>query len=242
MIRIADIETQFGEVTILRTKRSGTLIYSQGGSFQSEADSAGVSLAGYIHAIFGLIVQTSARRLLVIGCGGGTLANMLVRTGKQITIVDVNPVAFEVAREYFGLSSSIACETADGLQFLLSTTRQYDAIVLDAFHGSWIPTHLRSASFFRIAKARMTTRGTLLANVHVNSDFDNTAVRMAEAMADIWSCVRLLDTPGKRSRNTILMAGAVEQLKKPDLQLPPECSADEIAAELGAMELRGWGS
>ncbi len=148
MIRIEEYDSPYGAITVSRSKPTGALIYSQGGCRRSEADYNGVSVAPYIHAIFGLIAQLRAKTVLMIGCGGGTLATMLARNGCQVTIVDVSPAAFRIARQYFDLPDSIDCQLADGSGFLLSSQRRFDAIILDAFQGDRIPTHLRSRAFF----------------------------------------------------------------------------------------------
>jgi spermidine synthase len=238
MIRIEDCETPFGAITIFRAKATGAFIYNQGGCCQSEADSTGVSLASYIHAIFGLTVQARAQKILLIGCGGGTLGTMLARRGRAVTIVDVNPAAFPLARQYFELPDSVDCRVADGREFLLSDNRVYDAIVLDAYQGDRIPAHLRSLEFFRLARSRLTQSGALFANIHVVNDIDSAPDRIADCMANVWTDTRLLDAPGWGNRNAIVMAGNVSHLKEPVLLERPGISANEIEAELATMKFR----
>ena len=67
MITVAERKSRFGAITILKRKATGSLLYVQGDSFQSEADENGISLVGYIHAIFGLVRQAGAKRVLMIG-------------------------------------------------------------------------------------------------------------------------------------------------------------------------------
>jgi hypothetical protein len=81
MITLAKKSTTFGEITILERRQSGSHIYCQGDWWQSEADRNGVSLAAYVHAIFGLLTQTTAHQVLMIGCGGGTLGTKVTKRG-----------------------------------------------------------------------------------------------------------------------------------------------------------------
>ena len=240
MIRIAQRKSRLGVVTIFQTKRTGSFIYSQGGFIQSEADGNGTSLASYIHAIYGLLSQADSQNILMIGCGGATLATMLSRKGSNVTVVDVNPQAFLLARKYFGLPSGVTCRVADGCEFLLSDTRVYDAIVLDAFAGDRIPAHMRSSAFFRLVRTRLNRRGCMFVNVHVMHDLDNAPDRMSTTMARVWPHVRLLDAQSYTNRNAIVMAGAVLCLKKPVLYLRPQISADEVDTELKTMQFRSW--
>jgi spermidine synthase len=240
MIRIAERKSVFGVITIFQERRTGSLFYNQGGFVQSAADNNGVSLASYIHAIYGLLCQADSQNILMIGGGGGTLATMLWKSGRNVTVVDVNPQAFLLARKYFGLPSGIPYHVADGCEFLLSDTRVYDAIVLDAFAGAQIPAHVRSPAFFRLARTRLNCHGCMFVNVHVMHDLDNAPDRMSATLATVWPDVRLLDIQGCINRNAIAMAGAVRVLKKPELYMRPQISADEIDAKLKDMEFRLW--
>ena len=238
MILLEDCETDFGAITIFKRRRTGALIYDESGTCQSEMDSNGVSLASYIHAIYGLIQQTEARKILMIGCGGGTLGTMLFRAGLNVTIVDINPAAFALARRYFELPDEIVCYVADGSDHLLSKTGIYDAIVLDAFHGDRIPAHLQSLAFFQRVRSRLSRRGCLFANIHVQDDQDNAPDRLAQCMANAWPHVRILDSLGWCNRNAIIMAGDVQRLEPPELCVEPLELSGEISQELDTMRFR----
>ena len=238
MITVAERKSRFGAITILKRKATGSLLYVQGDSFQSEADENGISLVGYIHAIFGLVRQAGAKRVLMIGCGGGTLATMLARIGCTLTVVDIDPHAFLLARRYFRFPESITCRVADGCQYLLSEQGSFDAVVLDAFRGGFMPDHLTSSAFFALVRPRLTPRGGIFVNVHVENDLDYAADRMAEQMAKVWPDVRILDREGSTHRNAIVMAGGVQDLHKPVLTMRPAMDCDQIAGELEAMAFR----
>jgi len=101
MIKLDTVESDFGTITVPKKKQTGVITYEQGGCCQSEADSSGTSLAPYIHALFGFVLQSQARNIVLIGCGGGTLATMLERAGLSTTIIDVNPASFALAKRHF---------------------------------------------------------------------------------------------------------------------------------------------
>jgi spermidine synthase len=240
MEQIEEIETDYGTINIYKKRSTGAIIYELGGANQSYADSNGTSMASYIHAIFGLLSQAKARNILLIGGAGGTLATMLSRARRKATIVDVNPVSFTLAKQYFGLPKTVICHVADGKAFLRSDTNTYDAIVLDAFHGDRIPSHLQSPAFFELVHAHLTPRGAVFANVHVKHDFDDYADRVAKSMKNIWIDVRLLDAEGICGRNAIVMAGRVSHLRAPYLLVPPATNAGEIDNELARLRFRAW--
>ncbi len=240
MMRVEDRRSRFGLISIFRRIRTGSVIYEEFGSCQSEADRNGVSLASYIHAIYGLILQTQARDVLMIGGGGGTLGTMLVPAGRKVTIVDINPDSFSLARCYFNLADEVVCCIADGREYLQNENRRYDAIVLDAYQGDRIPAHLRSPDFFRLVRRRLAPCGCFFANIHIRDDGDSAADVMAADAADVWPDVRLLDSPGWNNRNAIMMAGDVMRLQRPALRVHPLDLSDQIAAELDSMDFRAW--
>jgi spermidine synthase len=238
MITVAERKSRFGAITILKRKETGSLLYVQGDSFQSEADENGISLVGYIHAIFGLVQQSGAKRVLMIGCGGGTLATMLARIGCMLTVVDIDPHAFLLARRYFRFPENITCRVADGCQYLLSEQDAFDAVVLDAFRGGFMPDHLTSSTFFALVRPRLTASGSIFVNVHVENDLDDSPDQVAAAMASAWPDVRILDREGHDHRNAIVMAGDVSELERPALKIRPAIEPGEIIAELDAMQFR----
>lgn len=240
MPRIARVAADFGEITILRSRKGGSQIYMQGEGLQSHADSAGVSLSYYIHALFGLVVQTRARDVLMIGCGGGTLGTMLVRAGCNVTTVDIDAVSFALARDYFSLPPAIKCHIGDGADFLRRCRRDFDVVIVDAFIGDKVPKHLRSDAFFRIAKARLRPRAHILVNVLLANDLDPTAEAIAAAMANAGLNVQLLDTPGEVDRNAIVVGSRVGKLERPSLVVVPKRDRKSIADALDTMRFRPW--
>ncbi len=185
-------------------------------------------------------MQTGARKILMIGCAGGTLATMLAQVGREVTIIDINPASFVLAKQYFGLPDSVECRTADGKSFLYSDTKTYDVVVLDAFHGDHIPEHLKSLSFYYLVSDRLSQHGAVFANVHVRHDLDYHADRIADCLSKVFYDVRLLDSEGYQSRNAIVMAGSVSRLRAPNLIAPPTADREIIESELATMQFRAW--
>src|SRR5215475_8596592 len=105
-------------IAIEHNNNTGTITFWQKRLNQSTADENGISLADYIHAMYGFLRQAKAKNVLMIGCGGGTLASMLHAKGIRVVIVDIEPQAFEIARRYFRMPDSIECHVSDGARFL----------------------------------------------------------------------------------------------------------------------------
>lgn len=218
---------------------TGRVAYLERGVIQSAADSQGVSLGDYIHAMYGFIRQRRSRDVLMIGCGGGTLATMLSRVGVRVTMVDINPRSFAIARRYFHLPPEVACHVGDGAAFLRRHKARYDTIVLDAYDGRDIPRQFQRKAFFDLARARLRPRNSvLMANMVVENDQDRRPDRFARLMQRTWRQVRILDSEDWTKRNAVLAAGSVRALRRPRLLVPPKRYAKAIAAELKSMKFR----
>jgi spermidine synthase len=195
---------------------------------QSMADRRGVSMAPYIHAIFGLIRQAGARRVLMIGCGGGTLASMLRMADVDVTVVDIDASSLAIARDYFHMPDDVECHVADGYAFLKRHKARYDAIVLDAYDGDKVPVQFLKPAFYALAKKRLARGGVFLVNVV------GDRAQMRGLLAKSWRTVRMLDST-VRGRNAVAVAGNVRALKRPRLLLRPARQASKIEAELKAL-------
>jgi spermidine synthase len=223
---------------LAQDNRTGGISYWQAQDHQSVADRHGVSLAEYIHALFGLVRQKRAAHVLMIGCAGGTLATMLSRAGVQVTLVDIDPLSFQIARRYFHMPRTVDCHAADGASFLRRRPTRYDAIILDAFADEIIPPHLLTDGFFRLVKARLNRGGIFLINIVVMDDEDRTPDKIARAMKKVWRGVRLLDADGYENRNAVAVGGAVKDLKRPRLLMRPANGAHALAKSLAQLSFR----
>ena len=220
-------------------RNGGKISYWQREYQQSASDSTGVSLADYIHAFYFFLMQAGVRDVLMIGCGGGNLATMLWRSGVDVTVVDIEPRSFAIARKYFAMPADIPCHVADGIAWLKAHRRRHGAIVLDAFGPNGMPEVFMADGFFRLAKSRMTPRGSLfLMNVIVDDDEDRTPDNMVRLMRRHWRGVKLLDTDGWVDRNAVIAAGAVRGLKRPVILMEPKVGVRKLVRQLDILDFR----
>ena len=224
---------------IVQNNATGGISYWEASTNQSAADRNGVSLADYIHAMFGFIVQAKSRNVLMIGCGGGTLATMLHSIGVTVTMVDISARSFDIARRYFHLPDAVECHIADGVKFLRRNTARYDAIVLDAYSDNVIPKVFLKTSFFDLAKSRLRARGGIfLMNLLVANDDDRRPDRTVRLLRKTWRQARLLDSDGWDDRNAVAIAGSVAKLKRPKILMPPARGAKKLAANFKSLKFR----
>ncbi|ACI51311.1 putative spermidine synthase [Gluconacetobacter diazotrophicus PA1 5] len=237
-----------GDVWISEDIVTESRIYWQDRCCQSESDADGVSYAAYIHALFGFIMQTPAgtrpdEPVLLIGCGGGSLAAMLSVAERAVEIVDVNPASFLIARQHFGLPLWIPCHAMDGARYLhaLPPTQRYGAIIIDAFRGERVPDHLLGRAFLAQVACRLSDGGFMAMNLLEWPDHPEPIVRavdMAGAEIAPPGTVRLFEEAVECERNVILLAGNVSGFTLPDLLLPPRTMIAETRRMLTRMRFR----
>jgi hypothetical protein len=133
----------------------------------------------------------------------------------------------------------VTCHVADGISHLKTNRRRHHAIVLDAFGEDGMPAAFMQPSFFKLAHSRLKPRNSLfLMNVIVEDDDDRTPDILVRSMRAEWGRVRLLDTDGWTDRNAVIAAGAVTNLKKPKVLMPPRPGNRKLERELDILDWR----
>ena len=112
-----------------------------------------------------------ARRVLVLGVGGGALPMALRRIlpRVQIDAVDHDAAVLRVATAFFGLEQDLRLRlhALDARVFIEQRRREgrrYDVIVLDVFDDDYIPAHLMTVEFLREMRGVLAAGGLLVAN------------------------------------------------------------------------------
>jgi spermidine synthase len=160
---IAQRDGLFGPVRIKERQRDKARLYCIHGSVQTMTQPSGVSLFGYIHAAKLLVRE--AETILIIGGGGGSLANMLARQGRQVTVIDVDPVAEELARAFFDLDERVLWRTAEPFAFLSDHRDKFDAVVVDACNADGLAAPFDRADVLFELVERACPQGSLVLNL-----------------------------------------------------------------------------
>ena len=120
---------KLGEIAIWESERTGDRFYREGEIFQSQSSASGESRLPYVKIMEAFLGD--AKSVLLLGCGGGNLATMLSRPDNSVTVVDHNPVSFDLAKRFFGMPKEISCIVEDFKEYLAAETRIFDAIAID---------------------------------------------------------------------------------------------------------------
>lgn len=116
-----------------------------------------------------VLFRPDARRVLLVGLGGGTVPTRYHQDYREmhIDVVELDPAVIAVARRYFGVPADdrVRLIAQDGRLFLTQTTTRYDIILLDAYLIDTIPFHLATREFLDTVRARLGPRGVVASNV-----------------------------------------------------------------------------
>jgi predicted membrane-bound spermidine synthase len=173
---------RFGKIRIMERRRDGARLYCTGDGVQTMSTPDGTSLFGYVHAIK-LLIGT-VRTVLMLGGGGGSLATMLARRGVNTTVVDIDPVAEEIARRYFGLDHRVRWITEDAGTFLRSCPDRFDAVVIDACDERGAVKAFATTESLVESLGVLRGDGSLVLNLANNGGPEIPAWQLASAMVD----------------------------------------------------------
>lgn len=185
----------------------------------------------YAHGMLaGLMAKPDAKRVLVIGLGGGILPTALrkIDTAMRIDVVELDPSVIDVAKSHFGFreDAQLRAFANDGRVFVRRQTRlgaRYDLIFVDAFENNYIPEHMITQEFIRELRTALRPGGILAANTFTNGKLSRYE---AATYQSVFGEVRVVDPDGS---NRILLAGrdglpAMETIRRNALRLDPKLS------------------
>jgi SAM-dependent methyltransferase len=199
---IGKYKGKLGEIAIWESEQTGDRFYREGEIFQSQSSASGESRFPYVKMMEAFLNDTNT--VLLLGCGGGNLATMLARQGKSVTVVDHNPVSFELAKRFFGLPKEIPCVVADFKEYLLAETRIFDGIAVDVggpgfcFEEQFDPATCHSIT------ARLKPGGRAILNMLVATDFDAAPDMIGGDLSEGHMTSWIFDHPGRLNRNVLI--------------------------------------
>lgn len=139
----------------------------QSGMLLSDPFESPFVYAAYAH--LGLIFTAQAKRVLVVGLGGGSIPKRFWRDYPEMTVevAELDPMVVDVAKRFFGVREDprLRLFAQDGRLFLRRTDRKYDIIILDAYFAESIPFHMTTREFYQLAKSRLAPGGVIVSNI-----------------------------------------------------------------------------
>lgn len=124
--------------------------------------------------LLGMGFVKNPQSILMLGFGAGNITTQLTQgfPKVKIDVVEINPIMPEVAKKYFKFQSceNVSFYIQDAHNFVLNASKKYDAIFLDVFNESYIPSPFLQKIFFTTLGNLLTANGILIINTFGNSD------------------------------------------------------------------------
>jgi len=198
---IFDRTSTFGRVLVIdegprRTMRFGSPSASEQSAIEPGNPRA-IPVEYVRHALIGLAHHGHARRVLMIGLGGGTFTTLVHRALPDATIdaVEIDPVVVAAARAHFGLreDARYRVHVADAVEWIGRGDSRYDFVLLDAYAGEEIPAALGTEAFFHAVARRLAPGGVVAINIAEMQAEGRAVARVFGAVLRPFDCRRTPD-------------------------------------------------
>lgn len=173
--RIAHIETEYNDIFITKRRNELTMSFQLKGFDYTEsvanlADPDDLPVRYTQMMTVAVLYPPAPKRMLMIGLGGGSVSSYLGRHMPETSIdtIEIDPGVITAAKKYFGVKETprVRYLEGDGRVFLNRNKEPYDLILVDAFHGGYVPFHLLTKEFYALLKQRLAPGGAAVFNVH----------------------------------------------------------------------------
>jgi spermidine synthase len=103
-------------------------------------------------------------KVVLLGMGGGVLANVLCEQGFEVDAVEFDARTIELAKRYYNLNSKVQVYLDDARHYLNSCPKKYDAVIFDVFKGEESPNHIITMESLQKVKTLLNPNGLIVLN------------------------------------------------------------------------------
>jgi spermidine synthase len=184
--QVARIETEYNDIFINKRGPELTMSFQLKGWNYTESitnlkDADDLVIRYAQNMTVAVAYPQEVKTILMLGLGGGSISTYLGRFMPQTKIdtVELDPGVITAAKTYFGLRDSerVRYLEGDGRVFLNRNKARYDLILVDAYHGGYVPFHLLTREFYTLVKERLAPGGAVAFNVHDGTKLFTSTVR-----------------------------------------------------------------
>jgi spermidine synthase len=172
-IIIQHSQNQYGEIFVTELDSKRCLAHSPSKRSPKQScvllDNPKYLALDYYKLLFGsLYLNPKPNKALIIGLGGGSIANGLsfLFPHLNLDIVEINPDIPKIAKKYFYFTPNENTRVIvdDGIEFIKNTNTQYDLIIIDAFNSMEIPDSFLTLKSIQSLKSLLSSGGVLAIN------------------------------------------------------------------------------
>jgi len=192
-VRLTEVESPYNDISIWK-RADGNLMLLFGArrlhyveSIVDPADPLDLPVTYTQSMVTGaLAFPTHLDSAMIIGLGGGRTSWYLHKSVPSLdyTAVELDPDVIRLCAQYFGVAAepNFSIVNEDGRVFLTKIDRTYDAILIDAYRGPFVPFHLLTTEFYKLVAAHLKPGGVAVQNVEPTTMlFDNAVATIRSA-------------------------------------------------------------
>lgn len=116
-----------------------------------------------------LLPESRPSSALILGLGGGTIAQLLVRRFGPLPMVGVDddPEVLALARQSFGLGEvpGLRVVVDDAFDFVANCAERFDYVCVDLFRAGQVPRQVTSTPFLRQTRRLLLSEGLAVFNL-----------------------------------------------------------------------------
>ena len=108
--------------------------------------------------------QIKGRKALLLGLGGGCVANELIKNNFNVEAVELDERVKIAAASYFDLNPKTKVYIDDARRYINNSSTKYDLIIFDVFKGEENPAHIITKESIASIKKNLNPNGMIVVN------------------------------------------------------------------------------
>lgn len=126
----------------------------------------GQSVSEYVRLLEKNILYFPKGKALVLGLGGGVVANMFHDHGYDVAAVEFDGRIMDMAQQFFFLNDSVKTVCADARYYMNNSKEKYNLILFDVFKAEEQPSHVITLESLEKLKNMLEKDAVVLINTH----------------------------------------------------------------------------
>ncbi len=119
----------------------------------------------YVYKIADVLdTLAKGKSVLLLGLGGGSVANYLTNRGYNVTACELDNRIYQIAQKYFCLNNKVKVVIDDARHFINVCEAKYDVIIFDTFKGEETPNHVFTGESLTKVKSLLKKNGLVFVN------------------------------------------------------------------------------
>ncbi|MBC7695579.1 MAG: fused MFS/spermidine synthase [Burkholderiales bacterium] len=127
---------------------------------------SGQSVSEYVRLVEKNVPYFPKGKVLVLGLGGGVVANMFHNFDYKVTAVEFDERIIKMAKQFFYLNDSVKTVCADARYFINQSKEKYDLVLFDVFKAEEQPSHVITKESLVKLKSILNPDAVILINTH----------------------------------------------------------------------------